>query len=131
MYKTNGENPLDFPQHPVDFAKQIQQLRAGALVNSDDGGYSLGNRQDYDAAVKQRNYSLAEARVRDLAALALDQAVPYTWHHLNRVQVDEVMQAFLKLLVTECVGVVADAVEGREPASTYVNKIKQHFGLET
>jgi len=34
------------------------------------------------------------------------------------------------LIVRECAKVVADAVDHREPASTYVGKIKQHFGVE-
>ena len=29
-----------------------------------------------------------------------------------------------------CAQVVADAVDHREPASTYVGKIKEHFGVE-
>jgi hypothetical protein len=32
--------------------------------------------------------------------------------------------------VKECVVIVADAVDRREPASTYVGKIKEHFGVE-
>ena len=40
------------------------------------------------------------------------------------------MQKFAELIVQECAGVVADAVDQREPASTYVGKIKQHFGVE-
>ncbi len=32
--------------------------------------------------------------------------------------------------VRECANIVADAVDRREPASTYVDKIKQHFGVE-
>ena len=37
---------------------------------------------------------------------------------------------FAELIVRECAGIVADAVDHREPASTYVDKIKQHFGVE-
>jgi hypothetical protein len=37
---------------------------------------------------------------------------------------------FADLIVRECAGMVADAVDHREPASTYVGKIKQHFGVE-
>jgi len=37
---------------------------------------------------------------------------------------------FAQLIVKECVGIVADAVDHREPARTYVGKIKQHFGVE-
>ena len=37
---------------------------------------------------------------------------------------------FAQLIVKECIGIVADAVDHREPASTYVGKIKQHFEVE-
>ena len=35
-----------------------------------------------------------------------------------------------ELVVQECVDIIADAVDHREPASTYVGRIKQHFGVE-
>ena len=43
-------------------------------------------------------------------------------------QFDE--EKFAELIVKECAGIVADAVDHREPASTYVDKIKEHFGVE-
>ena len=59
-----------------------------------------------------------------------DKNFPSNW--LNRV--DEFLplwnEKFAELIVGECAGIVADAVDHREPASTYVNKIKQHFGVE-
>ena len=36
---------------------------------------------------------------------------------------------FAELIVRECAGVVQNAVDHREPASTYVDKIKEHFGV--
>jgi hypothetical protein len=42
----------------------------------------------------------------------------------------EVVEKFAELIVQECAGVVENAVNHREPASTYVGKIKQHFGVE-
>ena len=39
-------------------------------------------------------------------------------------------QKFAELIVQECAGVVSDAVDHREPASTYVGKIKEHFGVD-
>ena len=39
-------------------------------------------------------------------------------------------QKFAELIVLECVSIVSDAVNHREPASTYVDKIKQFFGVE-
>ena len=40
------------------------------------------------------------------------------------------LEKFAELIVRECTDVVADAVDHREPASTYVSKIKEHFGVE-
>lgn len=42
----------------------------------------------------------------------------------------DVLNHFAELIVRECASVVADAVDHREPASTYVGKIKQHFGVK-
>lgn len=39
-------------------------------------------------------------------------------------------EKFAELIVKECMGVVEDAVNHREPASTYVGKIREHFGVE-
>jgi hypothetical protein len=36
---------------------------------------------------------------------------------------------FAELILQDCIKLVADAVDHREPASTYVDKIKQHFGM--
>lgn len=38
-------------------------------------------------------------------------------------------EKFAELIIRECIGIVSDAVNHREPASTYVNKIKEHFGV--
>ena len=40
------------------------------------------------------------------------------------------LEKFAELIVRECTDVVADAVDHREPASTYVSKIKEHFGVD-
>lgn len=37
---------------------------------------------------------------------------------------------YAELIVRECLDIVANAVDYREPASTYVGKIKEHFGVE-
>ena len=39
-------------------------------------------------------------------------------------------EKFAELIVRECANIVAHAVDYREPASTYVGKIKEHFGVE-
>ena len=42
----------------------------------------------------------------------------------------ESIMDFAEMIIQECAGVVSDAVDHREPASTYVDKIKKHFGVE-
>ena len=42
----------------------------------------------------------------------------------------EIMHRFAELIVRECANIVTDAVDHREPASTYADKIRQHFGVE-
>ena len=48
--------------------------------------------------------------------------------YYSSVMID--LERFTQLIVQECAGVVENAVNHREPASTYVGKIKQHFGVE-
>ena len=40
-------------------------------------------------------------------------------------------KVFARMIVDICIDIVADGVEHREPASTYENRIREHFGLET
>ena len=39
-------------------------------------------------------------------------------------------EKFAELIVRECITIVTDAVDHREPASTYASKIQQHFGVK-
>ena len=43
---------------------------------------------------------------------------------------DKEIEKFAELIVRECADIVEDAVNHREPASTYVGKIREHFGVE-
>jgi hemerythrin len=72
-------------------------------------------------------------RIDELIGKALDQAVPYTWHHLNRVQVDDTMKKFAELIVKECLNKIEnEASQYAEPVWAFelVNDIKEHFGVE-
>ena len=99
-------------------------------------------------------------RIEDLKGKALDQAVPYTWHHLNQVQIDDVMNKLAELIVRECAQVLetngdnqrtirmtestghdktTDWMEGYEEAvkqyggfllKKNAKQIKKHFGVE-
>ena len=68
-----------------------------------------------------------------LIGKALDKAVPYTWHHLNRVQVDDVMREFAKLVAQECIDIVAreaNTYEAPTWAFEICNDIRETFGVE-
>ena len=42
-------------------------------------------------------------KIDELIGNALDKTVPYTWHHLNRVQVDDTMKEFAQQIVGETI----------------------------
>jgi hypothetical protein len=42
----------------------------------------------------------------------------------------EFRQKFAGVIVEECIRIVEDAVDHREPASTYAGKLREHFGVE-
>ena len=70
-------------------------------------------------------------RIQQLA----EQADPEHWHKrwysgINPRVMDPEIKKFAELIVRECIDIVADAVDHREPASTYVGKIREHFGVE-
>ena len=70
--------------------------------------------------------------INELIGKALDRAVPYTWHHLNRVQVDDVMREFAKLVAQECINVVAreaNAYDAPTWAYEIVNDIADTFEI--
>jgi hypothetical protein len=67
-------------------------------------------------------------RIRELADKIWEEKY---WTNPNT---DKLLSAqlnrFAELIVKECMYVVNDAVDHREPASTYVGKIREHFGVE-
>ena len=74
--------------------------------------------------MNQRIQELAEQ-----AGITTNLDTDYFEKDMNK-WVDYFSEKFAELIVRECAGIVADAVDHREPASTYVDKIKQHFGVE-
>ncbi len=62
-------------------------------------------------------------RIKELA----EQAYEYS----DISNSDELFEEkFAELIVAECATIVTDAVDQREPASTYAEKIRQHFGVK-
>ena len=67
---------------------------------------------------------------RRIEELILEAGFP-TFDKMYVVSDGVELKRFARLIVRECSQIVADAVDHREPASTYVNKIQKHFGDET
>ena len=73
--------------------------------------------------MNERIKQLAE-QARDYVADAIELGFPQD-------QIDDIRdEKFAELIVRECVNIVTDAVDHREPASTYADKIREHFGVE-
>lgn len=71
-------------------------------------------------------------RIDALIGKSLDKAVPYTWHHLNRVQIDDIMKEFAELIVRECAELVKSTSitkDGHTWRSTD-SVVLEHFGFD-
>ena len=66
-------------------------------------------------------------RIRELAVQAGYTPLP-GFDFANDIQ-ELFIKKFAELIVKECVNIVTDAVDHREPASTYADKIREHFGV--
>ncbi len=67
-------------------------------------------------------------RIKELAVearLIASEPNGFDQNNLSKAQ-----QKFAELIVAECARIVTDAVDHCEPASTYADKIKQHFGVK-
>ena len=106
----------------------LDQIKAGADIHAGDGGYRTGTHEAQAKFARARNQSLARSRFRDLAIQA-DIWCDQNWHDKSTYDLAW-EEKFAELIVGKCVDIVADAVDRREPASTYVGKIKEHFGVE-
>ena len=64
----------------------------------------------------------------------MNERILELWHQATLDPTNEdsndLIRRFAELIIQECAGIVTDAVDHREPASTYVGKIKENFGVE-
>ena len=68
-------------------------------------------------------------RIRELAEQAGGHYNSGNQHTWPEYTIDD-PEKFALLIVKECASIVEDAVTHREPASTYVDKILEYFGIE-
>ena len=73
--------------------------------------------------MNERIFDLAEQAGLQLGIVLENSTTP-----VKTITVEQ--RKFAELIVKECAGIVTDAVDHREPASTYADRIQQHFGVE-
>ena len=59
-------------------------IKAGADIHSGDGGYTIGTKEGYEAAVKERNRSALEKCDDILKALVGEKHVRIWWGTVNK-----------------------------------------------
>lgn len=113
-----------------------ERIKAGADIHAGDGGYNESTQEKYDAFVKIRNKSLAQARIRELkeqAGITTNLDTGYFEKDPNK-WVDYFAEKFAELIVRECCDVLTENVEVALDASgspVYPEGlIYEHFGVE-
>jgi len=118
---SNTNNPIDFPK-----------IQAGADIHAGDGGYSEGNKEDYEAFVKVRNKSLAEARIKEIAVDA--GMISSEANGFDRTSLLQKEKKFAELIVRECIDIAQDRANfpGFPPndVNDIIDEIREHFGVE-
>ena len=66
-------------------------------------------------------------RIDDLKGQTLDQVVPYTWHHLNHVQMNDILNKFAELIIAECCVALHPMLRDMISRSKGVDLIVEHF----
>lgn len=69
-------------------------------------------------------------RIDDIKGKTLDLVVPYTWHHLNHVQMDDILNKFAELIVRECMDIAYeyDAPKMSGPGMIIAGRIEDRLG---
>ncbi len=65
-------------------------------------------------------------RIGREVGLYVEDTLPSGWPNENLI----ILETLAQEVARECARIVTDAVDHREPASTYADKIKRHFGIE-
>ena len=94
-----------------------EQIQAGAEIHSDKG-YEIGTQEKYEAFVKERNKSLAQARIKELWNYAADSTKDDSWKSQTAF-----IEEFAKLIIQECAQIAA-----MTPFPDADEEIKKTFG---
>jgi len=96
-------------------------IKAGADIMAGDGGYRIGNAEDHAAFVAERNKSIMNERIKELAREA-----GLLVH--NPTGVPTKLEKFAELIVRECAKIADLADENK--CEWIGGNILTHFGVE-
>jgi len=112
-----------------------EQIKAGADIHAGDGGYQIGTRENYEAFVKVRNKSLAEARINRIGEQAdlLGECMPtkVAGRYVGYVNVADI-EKFAELIVVQCANIIWDEANKKDSAEINEGgyKILEYFGID-
>ena len=119
---TESETGLDFLASTMKACgiDMNENIKAGADIHAGDGGYSIGTQENYEAFVKVRNKSLAQARIKELAKQS------GLWFVTQR---EDLINDFAELIVEEIYDFIMEEV-GNDNGIPNLGKVKEHFGVD-
>jgi hypothetical protein len=81
----------------------------------------------YIKSIYQRMNNMNEWKIGKLAEIAEDRVKsrPNGTYDTRKFNI-----VFAEMLVAICIDLVEEGVDHREPASTYADRIREHFGME-
>ena len=106
-----------------------ENIKAGADIHAGDGGYGIGTKENYEAFVKVRNKSLAQARIKELAKQS------GLWFVTQR---EDLINDFAELIIKECVDIciehpsriVSNNWHPTTVSADIAYRLEEHFGVE-
>ena len=96
-----------------------EQIKAGADIHAGDGGYSISNKEKYEAFVKLRNQSMNE-KLKELM-LEAGYAFPEGATRAHKLA---------ELIVRECGVALSPMLRDMVSRGQAYDLIKKHFGVE-
>ena len=99
-----------------------ENIKIGSDIHAGDGGYSIGNKEDYEAFVKVRNQSLGKARIKELMKEA-GTDTSGKWMGIEHAE------KLVMLVVKECIELNRQEL-AFNAFERMLNKYREHFGVE-
>ena len=97
-----------------------ENMKAGAEIHAGEGGESEGTKEGYEAFVKERNKSLAEGRIREIAEQCNIGKLVDTWEY----------EKFAELIIMECLSICENLGDKGMDGHYCADEIGRTFGVK-